>query len=290
VIHVLASYLSEGATLLNHRPFAPGLRERLEGLMDSGAMPPAIVALPNCFTRYGGSQYLNSTATGRYEDHLVDEVIPAIDAHFRTLASPENRACIGRSSGGYGALRIAMLRPDTWGAVACMSGDAYFEYVYLPEFPRACDWIRPHGSAEAFLSAWEALPNREGPEVVALNIIAMSACYSPVADDPQRRGAFDLPFDLETGELRVGVWERWLGHDPVRMVSGHADALKALRFLHLECGDADEYHLHHGARVLSARLHDFGVPHKHEEYSGGHRGGSWRFDRVLPAISRAIQP
>ena len=290
VILILASYLSDGSTLLNHRPFAPGLAVRLESLMTSGAMEPAIVALPNCFTQLGGSQYLNSSATGRYEDHLVDEVIPALDSTFRTLAAPEHRACVGRSSGGYGALRIAMKRPGTLGAVACMSGDAYFEYVYLPEFPRACDLIRPHGSVDGFLKAWRALPNREGREVVALNIIAMSACYSPVEESGKGRGDFDLPFDLATGEIREEVWQRWLAHDPVRMVENHVEALQALRWIHLECGDADEYHLHHGARVLSARMKSLGIAHAHAEYPGGHRGGAWRFDQVLPRLSEVIQP
>ena len=289
VIHVLASYLSDGETLLNHRPFAPGLAARVEGLMKTGAMEPAIIALPSCFTRLGGSQYLNSSATGRYEDHLVDEVFPAVDAHFRTLADPAHRACVGRSSGGYGALRIAMGRPGTLGAVACMSGDAYFEYVYLPEFPRACDLIRPHGSVEAFLTAWEKLPVREGREVTALNIIAMSACYSPTPGGDAAAGAFDLPFELATGELREEVWERWLVHDPVRMIPEHAEELRTLRLLHIECGDADEYHLHHGARVMSARLNALDVPHTHVEYPGGHRGGAWRFDSVLSEVSRAIQ-
>ena len=45
-----------------------------------------MVVMPDCFTRLGGCQYVNSTAIGRYEDHLVDEIIPLADKELRTMA------------------------------------------------------------------------------------------------------------------------------------------------------------------------------------------------------------
>ena len=118
-------------------------------------MREAIVVMPDCFTRYGGSQYLNSSATGRYEDHLVRELVPSGRPHVRTMADPGARAVVGKSSGGYGALVLAMRHPDVFGLVASHSGDCYFEYCYLPDFPKCLDVLARHGgSAERFLRAW----------------------------------------------------------------------------------------------------------------------------------------
>jgi hypothetical protein len=41
--------------------------------------------MPDCFTAYGGSQYLNSPAVGNYDDYLVQELVPYIDRTYRKL-------------------------------------------------------------------------------------------------------------------------------------------------------------------------------------------------------------
>src|SRR5262245_19706713 len=77
----LAGFSGRGAGLLNDDPWQPNLAQRLERLYANG-MPQVIVVLPDGFTRYGGSQYLNSAASGRYEDYFADEIIPWVDAHY----------------------------------------------------------------------------------------------------------------------------------------------------------------------------------------------------------------
>ena len=93
-------------------------------------MPPVIAVFPDCFTRLGGNQYLNSSAIGRYADYLNEELVPFVDKEFRTGEGPQHRGCFGKSSGGFGAMRLGMSRPDIWGAVANHSGDAHFDFVY----------------------------------------------------------------------------------------------------------------------------------------------------------------
>mgnify|MGYP006192275209 CR=1 FL=1 len=53
-----------------------------------------------------------------------------------TLASREHRGCFGKSSGGYGAIIHGMKYPETWGAIADHSGDAYFDFCYMTDWPR----------------------------------------------------------------------------------------------------------------------------------------------------------
>ncbi|MBZ5794941.1 esterase family protein [Burkholderia contaminans] len=70
------------------------------------------------------SWYIDSPfdSGSRYETFIGDEVVSFVDSHFRTIATQHARAITGLSMGGFGALRIALDRPDTFGAVGSISG------------------------------------------------------------------------------------------------------------------------------------------------------------------------
>src|SRR5205814_62969 len=53
----LAGFTGSGPQLLNRAPFVPSLPERWDAAILSGRAAEAIVVMPDCFTRYGGSQY-----------------------------------------------------------------------------------------------------------------------------------------------------------------------------------------------------------------------------------------
>ena len=55
------------------------------------------------------------------------------------------RGVFGKSSGGYGALYLAMKHPEYWGAVASLAGDVGFDLVYRPEFPVVCSTLDKYG-------------------------------------------------------------------------------------------------------------------------------------------------
>ncbi len=284
VVWVLPAYASTAAALLAEDPWEDGLRARVERLSLSGALPPALFVVPDCFTAYGGSQYLNSPAVGRYEDHLWQELKPAVDARFPTGA----HGLVGRSSGGYGALVQALRHPEHVRAVAAHAPDVCFPYAYLPDLLRLATEVTAAGSVEAFLSAFaQARKKRDGRWIVPLNALCMAACYSPAPDAP---GGFELPIDLASGALRPEVWEKWLAHDPLRLVvePGAAERLRGLRLLFLDCGSRDEYGLQWGLRQLVRALDRLGVPHEHEEFPDGHRSTSYRFDVSLPKVVRAL--
>jgi enterochelin esterase family protein len=116
-----------------------------------------------------------------------------------------------------------------------------------------------------------------------LNIIGMSACYSPNGAE------FDLPFDLETGELRDEIWQKWLKHDPIRLVENSIENLKSLKLLYIDAGTRDEFSLDIGAKILCDRLKKHKIPHLHEEFDDGHFNISYRYNRSLELISENIQ-
>jgi enterochelin esterase family protein len=238
-----------------------------------------IAVMPDCFTYYGGSQYVNSTATGRYEDYLSQEIVAFVDENFRTISDRGSRAVMGKSSGGYGSLIMGMRHADVFGLVCSTAGDAYFEYCYPNDFAKAFRMIK--GDPEGFMKKFWATEKQGKDDHSALNTIGMSACYSPNGT------GFDLPFDLETGEIRTDVWARWLEHDPVKLVEKFAENLKSLKLLYLDAGTRDEFALDIGARLLSKKLTDNGIAHVHEEFDDGHFNISYRYDRSLELISES---
>ncbi len=286
VAFVLTGFTGRGRMLLNDNPWSPSLEDRMDDLVARRLCGEMILVMPDCFTRFGGSQYLNSTATGRYQDHVIQELVPLIDRKYRTLADRDHRGVMGKSSGGYGALVFGMLHSDTFGALACHSGDLYFDYCYRGDVPKFCSEIQQAGGLEAWLTKFEAKLQKKHEDLLVLNIIGMAAAYSP--NPATAPFGVDLPCDLESGEFREEVWARWLELDPIRMLDRYGEALRSLRLLYMDCGTKDEWHLHHGARLFTRRLKALGIAHEYEEFDDGHLNVSYRYDVSLPRMSRAL--
>jgi enterochelin esterase family protein len=284
VVYCLTGFTGRGKMLLNDNAFSPNLAERMDALTGDGKIAPMIAVMPDCFTRFGGSQYINSSATGNYEDYLTKEIVPFVDANFRTINDRNSRAVMGKSSGGYGSMIMAMRRSDIFGLACSTAGDCYFELCYQPDFAKAFRAINgnPRALIEKF---WNEEAKKGKQDFEGLNTIGMSACYSPNADEEL---GFDLPFDLETGELRTDVWAKWLEHDPFRLAEKYAENLKSLRLFYLDAGTKDEFALDLGARILSKKLKKLNVPHIHEEFDDGHFNISYRYMRSLELISENL--
>jgi enterochelin esterase family protein len=284
----LVGFTGTGGNMFNLDALGEPLDRRLDRLIASKQCPPVIIAAPDCFTRVGGNQYINSAGTGRYEDYLVDEIIPFVDATYRTL--PRGRwGVFGKSSGGFGAITLGMQRPDVFAALADHSGDSNFELCYIPDLPGALDRYREAGGPQAWLDAFWADTNRHRDKHRdPINIIGMAAHYSPNPEAPAAHARIDWPFDLDTGEFRPAVWERWRAWDPVHRVDRHIDNLKQLRGIYVDCGAADEFALHWGARALVAKLRGHGIAVHHEEFDDGHMMIPYRYDHSLPFVATAI--
>ena len=285
VIHALTGFTGSGRMLLNYSNFTEPLDARLDRLIGEGRMKPCIVVMPDCFTAYGGSQYLNSRSTGRYADYFIREIVPLVDSRYRTLPESRHRAVMGKFSGGYGAMIHGMWHPDVFSAVGCHSGDMYFEYCYLPDFPKAVTELGRGGGPVAWYRFFQNQPRKAHGLMLVLNILAMTACYSP---NPKEPLGCDFPFDLETGEMREAVWRKWLAFDPLRMLPQYARALRSLRLLFLDAGTRDEWNLHLGARMFSRKARAMGIRHVHQEFDDGHMDISYRYDVSLPLLTKAI--
>lgn len=261
--------------------------ERLDRLIRTGAAHEAVMVGPDCLTTLGGSQYLNSSATGRYEDYVVSEVVPWIRKRYGTGPT----AVLGTSSGGYGALVLGLRHPDLFGALGSNAGDALFEYCYPPDFPATFRELRKEGGPEAFLRRVFQRPisgmGASNPTSQALSIMAYASAYSPIESEP---GRFDLPIDLETGALQPEIWARWLACDPVRMIEDprYGDAARRLRLLYVDGGTRDEFGLDIGARVFAAAARRQGARIDFEEFDGIHTDRGPRYDVMIPKLLDAL--
>lgn len=283
-VFVLGGFGARPMSALETHPWRAGLVQRYDRALTAGASAPAILALVDGFTALGGSQFMNSEAVGRHEDHLVEELVPLVEARFHS--SPERRAVIGKSSGGFGALSLAMNRPGVFRAVAALSPDGAFEHSLWPQCLIAARDLIPFGSdLRAFREELARDPTLAERCHAVMNLLCMSACYAPNRESPL---GFDLPIDLATGARREDAWQRFLAHDPLRRVERSRSALSRLDLLHLECGSADEFHLLWAARQLHAKLETLGVPHRYAEHPGGHRGLDARIPPLLDALARAL--
>ena len=221
----------------NVSPFAKNVPQTIDELA-----PEAVVVLVDGFTSVGGAQWIDSPATGRYGTYLCDEVVPFVDARFRTAAAREHRGVAGKSSGGFGAMVWGMLRPDLFGGFATHAGDGLFEVTVAAELAEAAQMLR-NGYDGDYDRFWEDF--RSGRPVleskadgVLANVYAEACAYSPNDD-----GSVELPFRLDTGELVPEVWERWLAWDPVRLAATRGDALRQARAIWIDAGRNDEYRL-----------------------------------------------
>ena len=256
-VYVIQGYTGHVAMWANRRPFRQPFVETADQVFAVGAAPPCVVVYVDAWTAYGGSQYVDSPGTGRYHSYLCDEVVPFVDAHYRTLADRESRAISGKSSGGFGAMITPMLRPDLFGALATHAGDALYEYCYLPDFAQAVRHLRAYdGDIWRWWDDFRSRPAFSKDEDEALlTALGCSAAFSPGED-----GRPELPFDPRSGVVREEVWERWLAWDPVRMVPTFADALRSMRAIWIDAGTKDDYHLDLGAQAFRNALAGIGVP------------------------------
>lgn len=286
VIYELPGFSGTGRGAVNHNPWKANAVERLDRAIVSGA-PECVMVIPDGFTAYGGSQYMNSTATGRYADHVVSELVPYIEDKFGVGGSSAARAIMGGSSGGYGALTLAMSSPEVFGHAACHSGDMFFEWCYGMDIPKVVTALGKYGgSLERLRKEFLKSGEKWKFDHACINMIGMASCYSPNA---KSASGFDIPFDEQTGELVPKVWARWKEHDPVVLAPRRRAELKNLKTLYLDCGTKDEFFLHLGARLMSKTLKRLGVAHSYEEGAWGHFDRGPRLDRSLKLLASRLR-
>lgn len=283
----LAAFTNAGPGHLNWRNQGENLPARLDRLVGEGAMEPAVIVIPDCYTSLGGNQYINSGAVGRYADYLVEELVPFLGERVNLVDGREGRGLFGKSSGGYGALYHAMHFPDTWGAAASHAGDMGFDLLFRPEFPTTCSVLAEYeGDPQAFLRTFWRRNRPSGHDYTTLMILAMAASYDPDPAAPER---IRLPFDLRSCTLDPERWAQWLRFDPLTLLDSRAEALASLYGLYIDVGRFDQFNIQYGTRRFVDALQARGIAHRYEEFDGSHSAIDWRLDHSLPYLASVLK-
>lgn len=209
----------------------------------------------------GGSYYVNSPVTGKWEDYTVKEVVPYIDSNYRTIATAQSRGICGFSMGGFAALNLAFLHPEVYGAVYAMSpgvlapgkiGDALDTWKYDKVFLKAYSLAFAYNTTPPY----EAIPLRDGSDT----------------DNAL----------LERWESGFGNWQEKL--------EAYLALDTPLRAIGLNYGISDSYSwIPEGTVYLSEILEEKGIEHILFSFQGGHiLPPKVMTDHLLPFFQEAL--
>lgn len=266
--------------------FADGnMAKQLERAFARGVVGEFIMVAASYTTPTMGSLYENSPITGRWLDYTAQEVVPFIDAKFRTIRHRNSRALAGDFMGGRGVLQLAMVHAGLFGVAYAMhpvaTGAGYQPVTYLD-----IDWKRIH---QAKTYAELAGPTR------AQIFLMISQAFLP---NPSRPPFFcDFPVESADGNPRLHPDNNRAlqkGFHLDESLDEHAANLRTMRGLAFDWGRYDPTSAHiYSNQAFDRKLADLGIPHEAEEYSGNpwdqYWGDNGRFEtRVLPFLARHL--
>lgn len=231
-----------------------------------GEAPVALYVFVDALTTWGGSQFINSAATGNYEDYIINELLPSVRKNYPTANDPKEWCVTGGSSGGYGALHLGSKYPETFGLIAAIAPDSFFEASLLSEFYQTLPlWEKYQSGLKALeeLRNGRLTKNRNWHSL--LNAFGMAACYAPKGD----HGDFHFPLERD-GSKNESIWQMFLNHDPLHFLPQRIAGLKKLHGLYLDVGNKDNFHLQYGCRQISALLSKHHIAHDSGEFDGNH--------------------
>ncbi len=263
------------------------LRDAMDGLIRTGAVPPMIVVVPNGNNAFHGSFYVNSTATGRWDDAISQELVAFVDARYRTIRSSRSRGVAGHSMGGFGAISLGMNHPDVFGSVYAMSPCCLALEADL-------GGENPVWSTVQKLKSRDELPaDPQTPAEFWTDVfVAASAAFSPDPARPPFYGAY--PYEAKDGRLVPAepAYSQWRSKMPLYRVESNRTKLLSLRGLVIDVGDHDDFsHIRLGSRLFSDALAERDIPHIFEIYADGDHGNriSERLKRALRFFAETLQ-
>ena len=253
-----------------------------QGLFDQaiadGVISKFILVAVDMNTPLGSSWYANSPTTGNWEDFMVQELVPYVDANFKTIPNRDSRGIAGIFIGGYGAIRLAMRHPDVFGSVYAMhpvgTGTGVGVSMTIPK--------------------WDILTNAQSTDDVKKDAGTriFTTMFQAHLPDPTKPPLFiDMPARQENGRLIIDatLMDRFRNNFYLEtMIPRYADNLKSLRGFKFDWTRNDANYDHVFAnQAFTRKLSEFGIAHEAEEYTGPFDESNWGADgriyrEVLP--------
>ncbi len=201
-----------------------------------------IIVEPSGRNLYQGAFWVNSPATGKYEDYITQELVTLIDSRYRTLAQAKSRGIAGFSMGGFGALYLGMRHPDIFSAVLALSPGVFPEEEVASAMPT---WNNMFLNAYGLAFAPDLSGEKPKPRI-------------PVLDN--------TPED----KTIVEFWNRGYG-DWRNKIEAYQSLDSSLKGLKIVYGTRDSYPwIPQGCQYLDTLLDEYGIRHETETFDGGH--------------------
>jgi pimeloyl-ACP methyl ester carboxylesterase len=248
--------------------------------VDGAALEDLIIVTVEGGNPLGGSFYRNSPVIGDWESAMAKDLVAYIDHRYRTVPHAAARGIAGHSMGGYGALNLALVHPDVFGALGALAPGVVTDkglvttQMFNQEFT-----IRDELETLAKL---EAMPDSEARAAFVSTVRAaipdtmFALAYgAAVAADPTSRTMMRFPYTRSNGRLVqdkavMAAWDDGFGNWQAK-VAAHRDGLSGLRGIQVEYGKHDEYSwIIDGCRYLDRVLADARIRHLTVEFEGTH--------------------
>jgi S-formylglutathione hydrolase FrmB len=252
-----------------------GFPDDIDQLIRSGAIREMIIVIANGRNLLDGSFYVNSPVTGNWEDFIAIDVVNYIDANYRTIPNAGARGISGHSMGGFGALNIAMHRPDVFSAVYSLSpglfnvdglaeSQIFFSEYVNKRFVSYQSKIMTMPEDEAKSSMLVLSPDKF--------ILGYGLAFAP---NPEKPPYFDYPYSEVDGQLvrDEAIWKKWeSGFGGVaEEIQEYKSSFMSLKGIIVDVGSADEYQwIPKGCDYFDEQLTAAGIPHTYIKHDGNH--------------------
>lgn len=242
------------------------LQDFVERAVERGQLGQVILVAGDFTTPAGFNFFGNDVVAGRWIDHIANELVPYVDANYRTQATPASRGVTGDFFGAFAALKVAMLHPDKFGVLYALHP------VGTGNGTQPGSW-RPNWQLVHAARTWDDLRR----DTYAPIFVAMAQAYLP---NPARPPFYcDLMVEPIDGGLAphtrniIDLNSRFLLDSQLKE---HAEGLKQLRAIKIDWGRYDPTHGHvYANQAFTRKLEEYGVPHFAEEYSGNEWNRLW---------------
>ncbi|RTL03587.1 hypothetical protein EKK58_12700, partial [Candidatus Dependentiae bacterium] len=295
----------------DNNSFAVGNQNIMDDLIKEGQVEPFIIvhvdpSLVNGIDtdgkrRYQGTWYVNSDLNGGFEDFMVQDLIPYVDAHYPTISDKNYRAIMGQSMGGFGSQYHGITHPELYCAFGHASGTPFF---LLTTNSTLVAPAQPSPGFEMFTFNSFILPEIPtfGPNAgkvtpdngpLSFSIFSYAAAFSPNVNNPPYY--VDLPFEVDaeskptlvdgpffvyspvngnqinTGKslvARPDIIAKWTQFDPYLLINNNVETAKKQGIYH--DGGSNEPLNAAGARLLCEKMASLGIDSEYILFNGGH--------------------
>lgn len=200
----------------------------MDGLIKEGRVQPAIIVMPG-----GGTTWWVDGNKDKAETALIKELIPHIDAGFRTITAREGRMIAGLSAGGFGTVNAVFKYPELFISAAALSPaiyaptpPAHSSAMRVPPFQKDGKFDQASWESLNYPASWEAYKSRKLVVPMYIN----SGDHDTFSIAYHSAGLFQKLFEYQPklvefrvidGDHEWSVWRDTIG-DAIKYMSGFA--------------------------------------------------------------------